>query len=247
MAGLLAADRQIPRCSISSITYLSPTEVRTSSMPLSRSASSRPMLLITVATSALPVETSLRLHLRERTSAARHRRRRRGRSASTKIARSPSPSNATPSRQPFSRTVADSSSGCVDPQSRLMLRPSGDAPMQRHDRSPARETAAAPPSWSRRWPYRWRSSAGRADADREAPAARARYRRRRRRRGDGGRDRRRRRRSRTRSATIASTSRSSASVNFSPRPEKTLMPLSSNGLCDAEITMPASKSISRAT
>src|SRR5688572_24956475 len=46
---------------------------------------------------------------------------------------------------------------------------------------------------------------------------------------------------------MPSTSRSSTSVNFSPRPENTLMPLSSNGLCDAEITMPASKSISRAT
>ena len=43
------------------------------------------------------------------------------------------------------------------------------------------------------------------------------------------------------SATIASTSRSTRSVNFSPRPENTLMPLSSNGLCDAEITTPASK------
>jgi len=28
---------------------------------------------------------------------------------------------------------------------------------------------------------------------------------------------------------------------FSPRPEKTLMPLSSNGLCDALMTSPASK------
>jgi hypothetical protein len=36
-----------------------------------------------------------------------------------------------------------------------------------------------------------------------------------------------------------STCDSSASVNFSPAPEKTLMPLSSNGLCDAEITTPA--------
>ena len=42
------------------------------------------------------------------------------------------------------------------------------------------------------------------------------------------------------SATIASTSRSTRSVNFSPLPENTLMPLSSNGLCDAEITTPAS-------
>ena len=45
------------------------------------------------------------------------------------------------------------------------------------------------------------------------------------------------------SATIASTSRSSARVNFSPRPENTLMPLSSNGLCEAEMTSPASKPI----
>ena len=30
-----------------------------------------------------------------------------------------------------------------------------------------------------------------------------------------------------------------APVNFSPAPENTLMPLSSNGLCDAEITTPA--------
>ena len=30
------------------------------------------------------------------------------------------------------------------------------------------------------------------------------------------------------------------SVNFSPLPENTLMPLSANGLCDAEITTPRS-------
>src|SRR5437764_2762679 len=39
---------------------------------------------------------------------------------------------------------------------------------------------------------------------------------------------------------IASTCCSSTSVNFSPRPENTLMPLSSNGLWDALITSPAS-------
>ena len=38
---------------------------------------------------------------------------------------------------------------------------------------------------------------------------------------------------------IDSTCCSSCSVNFSPAPENTLMPLSSNGLCDAEITTPA--------
>ena len=46
------------------------------------------------------------------------------------------------------------------------------------------------------------------------------------------------------SATIASTWASSASVNFSPAPENTLMPLSSNGLCEAEITTPAVKPLS---
>ena len=38
---------------------------------------------------------------------------------------------------------------------------------------------------------------------------------------------------------MASTSASSVSVNFSPAPENTLMPLSSNGLWEAEITTPA--------
>jgi hypothetical protein len=49
------------------------------------------------------------------------------------------------------------------------------------------------------------------------------------------------------SAMIASTRRSSVSVNFSPRPENTLMPLSSNGLCDALITSPASYPMARVT
>ena len=36
-----------------------------------------------------------------------------------------------------------------------------------------------------------------------------------------------------------STSVSNASGNFSPASENILMPLSGNGLCDAEITIPA--------
>ena len=40
---------------------------------------------------------------------------------------------------------------------------------------------------------------------------------------------------------MASTSASRASVNFSPPPEKTLMPLSWNGLWEAEMTRPAAK------
>ncbi len=42
---------------------------------------------------------------------------------------SPSPSKATPSASSRSRTSDISACGCVDPHSRLMLRPSGDAPM----------------------------------------------------------------------------------------------------------------------
>ena len=44
---------------------------------------------------------------------------------------------------------------------------------------------------------------------------------------------------------MLSTCRSSSSLNFSPPPENTLMPLSSNGLCDAEMTTPAVKSLDR--
>src|SRR5581483_1563009 len=47
------------------------------------------------------------------------------------------------------------------------------------------------------------------------------------------------------SARMASTSRSTRSVNFSPRPENTLMPLSPYGLCDAEMTTPASNACVR--
>ena len=51
------------RLSISSMTYLSPTGQRISSMSLALSASSRPMLLMTVATTALPFSTALRTHV----------------------------------------------------------------------------------------------------------------------------------------------------------------------------------------
>ena len=52
-----------------------------------------------------------------------------GRPTSAKIARSPSPSNATPIRQPFSLTVADMACGWVEPHARLMFLPSGCAPV----------------------------------------------------------------------------------------------------------------------
>ena len=116
-----------PRLIISSITYLSPTGQRTISMPLSRSAISRPMLLITVATTPLPVQPARRLHVPARTSAAPRRRRRCGRprrrrSRDRRRRRTPRRcgSRARPPRAP-------ALSGCVEPQSRLMLRPSGDA------------------------------------------------------------------------------------------------------------------------
>src|SRR5688500_7514393 len=48
------------------------------------------------------------------------------------------------------------------------------------------------------------------------------------------------------SATSVSTDASSCSVSFVPAPPKTLMPLSSYGLCDAEITIPASNPSVRA-
>ena len=116
------------RRTISSITYLSPTGHRTISMPLSRSAISRPILLMTVATMALPFSRPLafrcRAHISSTASPSTIRP-----PASAKIARSPSPSNATPMRQPCSRTARDRPSGCVEPQSRLMLRPSG-APLE---------------------------------------------------------------------------------------------------------------------
>ena len=50
--------------------------------------------------------------------------------SSAKIARSPSPSKATPAIAPRSTTRAAIASGCVDPHPRLMLRPSGEAPIR---------------------------------------------------------------------------------------------------------------------
>ena len=84
------------------------------------------MLLITVAAIAFPFSRPpafrWRPHISRTASPSTIRP-----AASTKIARSPSPSNATPIRQPRSRTVRASCSGWVEPQSRLMLRPSGAA------------------------------------------------------------------------------------------------------------------------
>ena len=116
-----------PRRCISSITYLSPTGQRTMAMPRSRSAISRPMLLITVATIASPGRRPSRFSWSAAISSTASPSTTRPR-WSTNSARSPSPSNATPIRAPVSTTRCCSGWRCVDPQSRLMLRPSGSTP-----------------------------------------------------------------------------------------------------------------------
>ena len=160
--------------SSSSITYLSPTGHRTRPMPRSRSAISRPMLLITVATTALPRSRPVALHLlraevdhrvavddaarpRRRRSRGRRRRRRRCRDRS----RARRPARASPS-------------GCVDPQSRLMLRPSGLAADRGDVEAEALEHAAARRGRSRRSRSRWPACARAPGTGRPSPSSRAR-------------------------------------------------------------------------
>jgi hypothetical protein len=85
------------------------------------------MLLITVATTVLPRRRpsalSCRAHMSITASPSTMRP-----ASSAKIARSPSPSNATPPTAPTRDTASAIADGCVDPQCRLMLRPSGEAP-----------------------------------------------------------------------------------------------------------------------
>ena len=208
-------------------------------MPASRSAISSPMLLITVATTALPFSRPSALrplaHISITASPSTI-----APDASTKMARSPSPSNAMPISKPPPTTTSARPSGWVEPQLQVDVAPVGlDAEerrvesevledLRRHRRGRAvgavhRDPHAAPaqpaPAESR---PRWRSYSC-AVIHRRAP---------RRARPDAVHD---------ESAITASTCRSSASVNFSPAPENTLMPLSSNGLCDAEMTTPAVK------
>ena len=157
-------------------------------------------------------------------------RRRESRGRRRRRTRRPAGSRARPPREPAPR-------GWVEPQSRLMLRPSGVA-LRRCDVEP--ELVEQPRRHGRGRAVRGvdgEAGAGRAAADRAAPAARARCRRRSRRCGPPARPRIRRPPSSgpRRSPRPAAPS---ASVNFSPRPENTLMPLSWNGLCEAEITMP---------
>jgi hypothetical protein len=202
------------------------------------------MLLITVAATAFPCSRPAaficRLHIRSTASPSTI-----APLASTKIARSPSPSNATPRRAPAARTARASDCGCVDPQSRLMFRPSGDAPTSCTSKPSSENSLGATvvmaplavSSTIRIRPRRWgsgsesRACARYASATSSAATWAS---------AEGG-------TAHPWAATMASTSRSSSGVNFSPRPENTLIPLSWKGLCEAEMTMPASKSISRVT
>ena len=230
-----------PRCSISSITYLSPTELRTRSMPSGLQRELEADVAHHGRDDRVAAQPALALQLAARTSAAPRRRRRCGRCWSTKIARSPSPSNATPMRAAarhdgLAPAVRDGSSRSP----RLMLRPSGRSPIDDRLEAEAVEQLAAP-RWSwRRWRSRARSGTGavfEASGNDRAQVieigvdqigARHRTGVARGARSTSGRPRSPRLRARR------------ASVNFSPSPENTLMPLSSNGLCDAEITTPAS-------
>ena len=211
-------------------------------MPRSRNANSRPMLLITVATTASPgsLPSCLRCSAAISSTASPSTT---VPAASTNKARSPSPSNAMPRRAPLVTTARARPARCVEPQSRLMLRPSGETPIGRTskpsaDRNAGAMAAVAPfaqsttigepasgPAWSRicsrcaRYgPDRsWRSITPGA-----APTLH------------------------DKSATSVSTEASSASVSLTPDPPNTLMPLSSYGLCEAEITSPASNPSVRA-
>ena len=89
-------------------------------------------------------EPPLVLELAARTAAARRRRPRCGRGDRRTSARSPSPSNATPSRAVVCGDVRGSRSGWPSTRSRrLMLRPSGVTPMARTSNPSAVKSAGA--------------------------------------------------------------------------------------------------------
>ena len=115
-----------PRFCISSITYLSPTGARTSSMPRSRSASSSPMLLITVATMALPGRLPVWLQMVRGNQQHRVAIHDLAVPIDEERAVAVAVEGDAESRL-RSTTSLCSRSRCVDPQSRLMLRPSGVA------------------------------------------------------------------------------------------------------------------------
>ena len=153
------------RAIISSITYLSPTGHRTSSMPRSRSAISRPMLLITVATMALPRSRPVGLQV---PGAHQHHRVAvddaaavidEDRAVAVAVERDAEPAAVARDH------AARAGSGCVDPQPRLMLRPSGAQPSA---------VTSKPRSRNRRGASRSRRAVGAVDRDaRAGPGAAA--------------------------------------------------------------------------
>ena len=156
------------RLSISSITYLSPTG-HAHQLDAERrcSASSRPMLLITVATMASPLQPPFALQL-----AAAHQQHRvavddvaavidEDRAIAVAVERD------AHARSRARRRSRASRSGWVEPQSRLMLRPSGSLPMTMTSKPRLAEQLAAPRSSSRRW----RSRSPMRERVRAAPAS----------------------------------------------------------------------------
>ena len=170
---LLAAERVAALAAITSATCLSPTGVRTMlDAGLLAGRVSRPMLLITVATTVLPRSSPWRFMCSAQSSMIASPSTTLPR-WSTSRQRSPSPSNAMPRRWP--PCLHGLRSGCRGASSRsprLMLRPSGSACITVDVEARARGTAAARPSSSRRWRSRPRSSSRRR-ADRSGSAVRA--------------------------------------------------------------------------
>ena len=163
-----------PCATIASRTWRSPTGQRCTATPAARRPISSPTLLITVATTALPgsLPQSFRKRAQMNNIASPSTT---SPWWSTRITRSPSPSNASPMRQSWSVTARCRPSGCVDPQSRLMFRPSGSTfnattskPSWRSTSGAARDIAPLAQSAAMR-------SRGRAAQSASTPAACARY------------------------------------------------------------------------
>ncbi len=114
-------------------------------MPASPSAISRPMLLITVAATVPPRSVPraamrvAQMYITASPSTVRP-------AWSTNRARSPSPSKATPRSQRASTTVRATASRWVEPQRRLMLRPSGSHPIATTSNPRSRSSLGARPA-----------------------------------------------------------------------------------------------------
>ena len=244
VAGLLAAEREAARGRSPPSRTCRPPACAEARCRDSSSASSSPMLLITVATtvsprrrpSAFSCSRAHQHHARRRRPAGRARRRgSRGRRRRRRRRRRSAPrlDHARRHRLRVRRPATEVDVAAV-----------GRGAQSDRRRSPAPRTPAAPRWWSRRWrsrrraarrqaagvgqhlaqviavaarPGPWPAAAGASPASTDQLS----------------------------SAISCSTRRSSSSVNFWPPPEKTLMPLSSKGLCEAEITAPSVTSLAR--